>query len=53
MRKVRLCFKKVGKKLRETGFVDLSDILQRYGEKMATRERRRNRAVEPREDFLS
>ncbi|XP_050236660.1 putative pentatricopeptide repeat-containing protein At1g26500 [Mercurialis annua] len=36
---------KVGKKLREAGLVDLADILQRYGEKMATRERRRNRPV--------
>ncbi|CAK7342954.1 unnamed protein product [Dovyalis caffra] len=39
-------FEEVGKKLRKAGFVDLADILQRYGEKMATRERRRNRAVE-------
>jgi hypothetical protein len=37
-------FKEVGKKLREAGFVDLADILQRYGEKMATRERRRRRS---------
>ncbi|KAI9169637.1 hypothetical protein LWI28_015406 [Acer negundo] len=40
-------FVEVGKKLREVGLFDLADILQRYGEKMATRERRRNRAVEP------
>ncbi|CAB4264752.1 unnamed protein product [Prunus armeniaca] len=40
-------FEEVGKKLREVGLVDLADIFQRYGEKMATRDRRRNRAVEP------
>lgn len=40
-------FEEVGKKLREVGLVDLADILERYGEKMATRDRRRNRAVEP------
>ncbi|KAL5826273.1 hypothetical protein ACOSQ4_018070 [Xanthoceras sorbifolium] len=41
-----IMFEEVGKKLREVGLVDLADILQRYGEKMATRERRRIRAVE-------
>ncbi|XP_065860559.1 putative pentatricopeptide repeat-containing protein At1g26500 [Euphorbia lathyris] len=40
-------FEEIGKKLREAGMVDLADILQRYGEKMATRERRRNRAAHP------
>lgn len=40
-------FEEVGKKLREVGLVDLADIFQRYGEKMATRDRRRNREVEP------
>ncbi|KAL6187772.1 hypothetical protein ACLB2K_039167 [Fragaria x ananassa] len=39
-------FEEVGKKLREAGMVDLADIFQRYGERMATRDRRRNRAVE-------
>lgn len=36
-------FEDVGKKLREVGLVDLADILDRYGQKMATRDRRRNR----------
>ncbi|XP_020217033.1 putative pentatricopeptide repeat-containing protein At1g26500 [Cajanus cajan] len=36
-------FEEVGKKLREVGLVDLADILERYGQKMATRDRRRNR----------
>lgn len=40
-------FEEIEKKLREVGLVDLADILKRYGEKMATRERRRNRAAEP------
>lgn len=40
-------FEEVGKKLREVGLVDLADIFQTYGERMATRDRRRNRAVEP------
>ncbi|KAJ0021618.1 hypothetical protein Pint_31860 [Pistacia integerrima] len=40
-------FEEVGKKLREVGLVDLADILKRYEEKMATRERRRDRADEP------
>ncbi|GAY44226.1 putative pentatricopeptide repeat-containing protein [Citrus sinensis] len=40
-------FEEVGKKLREVGLADLADIFQRYGKKMATRERRRNRAIEP------
>eukprot|EP00257_Ricinus_communis_P023652 XP_015583697.1 putative pentatricopeptide repeat-containing protein At1g26500 [Ricinus communis] len=39
-------FETIGKKLREAGMMDLADILERYGEKMATRERRRNRTVE-------
>lgn len=37
-------FEEVGKKLREVGLVDLADILERYGQKMATRDRRRNRS---------
>lgn len=36
-------FEDVAKKLREVGLVDLADILERYGLKMATRDRRRNR----------
>jgi pentatricopeptide repeat protein len=36
-------FEEVAKKLREVGLVDLADILERYGQKMATRDRRRNR----------
>ncbi|KAM1114473.1 hypothetical protein ACFX13_048029 [Malus domestica] len=39
-------FEEVGKKFREVGLVDLADIFQRYGEKMATRDGRRNRAGE-------
>ncbi|KAF5446316.1 hypothetical protein F2P56_031952 [Juglans regia] len=40
-------FEEVAKKLREVGLFDLADIFQRYGEKMATRDRRRDRATEP------
>ncbi|KAL8160596.1 hypothetical protein V2J09_002133 [Rumex salicifolius] len=36
-------FEEVGKKLREVGLFDLADVFARYGEKMATRDRRRNR----------
>lgn len=36
-------FEEVGQKLREVGLIDLADIFLRYGEKMATRDRRRNR----------
>lgn len=36
-----LMFEEVGRRLREVGQVDLADILVRYGEKMATRDRRR------------
>ncbi|CAI0465838.1 unnamed protein product [Linum tenue] len=36
-------FLETAKKLREVGLVDLADVLGRYGEKMATRDRRRNR----------
>ncbi|CAK8536604.1 unnamed protein product [Lathyrus sativus] len=36
-------FEDVAKKLREVGLVDLADILERYGQKMATRDRRRDR----------
>ncbi|KAK4263564.1 hypothetical protein QN277_028957 [Acacia crassicarpa] len=37
-------FEEVGKKFREVGLNDLADIFERYGQKMATRDRRRNRA---------
>ncbi|QHO32102.1 putative pentatricopeptide repeat-containing protein At1g26500 isoform X1 [Arachis duranensis] len=36
-------FEEMGTKLREVGLVDLADIFERYGQKMATRDRRRNR----------
>ncbi|KAH6805325.1 Pentatricopeptide repeat superfamily protein [Perilla frutescens var. frutescens] len=39
-------FEVMAKKLREVGLFDLADIFARYGEKMATRDRRRNRANE-------
>lgn len=39
-------FEEVAKKLREVGSFDLADIFARYGEKMATRDRRRNRGIE-------
>ena len=42
-----LMFEEVGRKLREVGLVDLGDVLLRYGEKMATRGRRRDRGGEP------
>ncbi|CAI8588031.1 unnamed protein product [Vicia faba] len=38
-----IMFEDVAKKLREVGLFDLADILERYGQKMATRDRRRNR----------
>lgn len=38
-----LMFEDTAKKLREVGLFDLADILARYGQKMATRERRRDR----------
>ncbi|KAK6931331.1 Pentatricopeptide repeat [Dillenia turbinata] len=38
-----IMFEEIGKKLREVGMFDLADIFTRYGEKMATRERRRDR----------
>ncbi|KAK7309855.1 hypothetical protein RJT34_06933 [Clitoria ternatea] len=38
-------FEDMGKKLREVGLFDLADILERYGQKMATRDRRRNRCL--------
>ncbi|KAL4569483.1 hypothetical protein LXL04_025121 [Taraxacum kok-saghyz] len=37
-------FEVMSKKLREVGLFDLGDIFQRYGEKMATREKRRDRS---------
>lgn len=36
-------FETMSKKLREVGLFDLGDIFQRYGEKMATRDKRRDR----------
>ncbi|TYH52033.1 hypothetical protein ES332_D10G322300v1 [Gossypium tomentosum] len=42
-----MMFEEVDKKLKEVGLFDLADILERYGQKMATRDRRRNRAVDP------
>lgn len=39
-------FEVMAKKLREVGLFDLADIFARYGEKMTTRDRRRNRATE-------
>ncbi|KAL6983362.1 hypothetical protein U1Q18_016748 [Sarracenia purpurea var. burkii] len=39
-------FEVMVKKLREVGLFDLADIFARYGEKMATRDRRRNRGAE-------
>ncbi|KAL3501497.1 hypothetical protein ACH5RR_035946 [Cinchona calisaya] len=44
-----IMFEVMAKKLREVGLFDLADIFARYGEKMATRDRRRNR--EPLVDF--
>ncbi|KAJ4961578.1 hypothetical protein NE237_021488 [Protea cynaroides] len=40
-------FEEVGKRLREVGLVDLADIFVSYGERMATRDRRRMRVAEP------
>lgn len=39
-------FESMAEKLREVGLFDLGDIFARYGEKMATRDRRRNRGNE-------
>lgn len=39
-------FEEMAKKLREVGLFDLADIFQRYGEKMTTRGRRRDREGE-------
>ena len=36
----------VAKKLREAGLFDLADMFERNGQRMATRNTRRNRAVE-------
>ncbi|XP_047324509.1 putative pentatricopeptide repeat-containing protein At1g26500 [Impatiens glandulifera] len=36
-------FEDMSKKLREVGLFDLADVFSRYGEKMATRDRRRDR----------
>ncbi|CAI9785290.1 unnamed protein product [Fraxinus pennsylvanica] len=44
-----IMFEVMAEKLREVGLFDLADIFARYGEKMATRERRRNRTLEPQE----
>lgn len=40
-------FEVMAAKLREVGLFDLADIFDRYGQKMATRDRRRNRGIEP------
>ncbi|KAL4184280.1 hypothetical protein AMTRI_Chr10g260 [Amborella trichopoda] len=39
-------FEEVGKTLKEVGMVDVGDVFLRYGEKMATRERRRRLRLE-------
>lgn len=38
-------FEVMSKKLREVGLFDLGDIFERYGQKMAIREKRRDRSV--------
>jgi pentatricopeptide repeat protein len=38
-------FEEVGKRLREVGLIDLGDILSTYGERMATRDRRRRAMI--------
>ncbi|KAL7148917.1 hypothetical protein ABFS83_05G005100 [Erythranthe nasuta] len=43
-------FEVMAGKLREVGLFDLADIFARYGEKMATRDRRRNRGIESEEE---
>ncbi|TYH81647.1 hypothetical protein ES332_D03G215700v1 [Gossypium tomentosum] len=48
-----MMFEEVGKKLREVGLFDLADILERYGQKMATRNRRRERAVDETPPYVS
>ena len=40
-------FEEVAKKLREVGLVDLAEIFERFGMRMAMRDRRRNISVEP------
>ena len=40
-------FEEVAKKLREVGSIDLADTFERYGLRMAIRDRRRNISVEP------
>ncbi|KAJ0981987.1 hypothetical protein J5N97_010242 [Dioscorea zingiberensis] len=39
-------FEAVGRRMKEVGMVDLGDVLLRYGEKMATRDRRRRLRVD-------
>lgn len=39
-------FESMAEKLKEVGLFDLGDIFARYGQKMATRDRRRNRTHE-------
>lgn len=39
-------FESVGKRMKEVGMVDLGDVFLRYGEKMATRDRRRRLRIE-------
>ncbi|KAL2546657.1 putative pentatricopeptide repeat-containing protein [Forsythia ovata] len=47
-----IMFEVMAEKLREVGLFDLADIFARYGERMATRERRRNRTQEPQEEII-
>ncbi|KAK4400282.1 putative pentatricopeptide repeat-containing protein [Sesamum angolense] len=44
-------FEVMAEKLREVGLFDLADIFATYGQKMATRDRRRNRATESLEEL--
>lgn len=44
-------FEVMAEKLREVGLFDLADIFARFGQKMATRDRRRNRAIESLEEL--
>ncbi|KAI3452900.1 hypothetical protein Pfo_009563 [Paulownia fortunei] len=44
-------FEVMADKLREVGLFDLADIFARYSQKMATRERRRNRAIDSLEEL--
>ncbi|KAL2233511.1 putative pentatricopeptide repeat-containing protein At1g26500 [Sesamum indicum] len=44
-------FEVMAEKLREVGLFDLADIFARYGQKMSTRDRRRNRATKSLEEL--